>query len=406
MIARERVLTALAHKEPDRVPIDFGGSIPTGIAGMAYNQLKRYLGLANGHTRIIDPIQQLARPEPQVRERFGACLLSAGSLVPRKWRAATLPDGSPCELPERFRPEALADGSQVLRDETGRIIGRLPKGGFFFDSTYYPLEDVSTVEELAQLDDSVLGASMWTSAGLPSQAALDSLRDSAKTLYETTDFALLAGSGGIHETAQFLRGWGNWLMDLAANQRFAEALLDRLVELRIRQLERTLPAVEGYVQIVGTGDDLGLQNGPQMNPELYRKIVKPRHKRLYEAIKAHTSAYLSLHTCGSVVDFIPDFIELGVDIINPVQVGARGMDSRDLKAAFGDDITFWGGGNDPQHVLAFGTPEEVRDEVKRRIDDFAPGGGYIFSHVNPLQANVPPENVVAMYDAAAEYGKY
>ena len=349
------------------MPVHIGG-----IAGMAYNELKDCLGMAGGHTQITSTIMQLARAEPQVLERFDACITGAGSRVAGTWRAGTLPDGSPCELPESFQPETLEDGSQVMRDEAGRITGRLPKDGFYFDAVYYPLEHVDTVEALAQLDDSVLGGSIWTSASVMSRAALDDLRASAKELYETTDYALLAGSGGIYETAQFLRGWGNWLMDLAANQRFAEALLDRLVELRIEQLTRTLPAVEGYVQIVGTGDDLGLQNGPQLNPELYRKIVKPRHKRLYEAIKAHTSAYLSLHTCGSVVDFIPDFIELGVDIINPVQVGAQGMDSRELKAAFGDDITFMGGGCDPQHVLAFGTPQEVRDEVKRRIDDLAP----------------------------------
>ena len=405
MNPRERVLAALAHREPDRVPIDFGGTIPTGIAGTAYECLKSHLGIQDGPTRILDCIQQLAKPELRAMEAMGGDVLSA-SPSSKKWKMGKLLDGTPCEVPEWFSPDTLSDGSQVLRDDSGRVIGKMPKDGFYFDSTYYPLEDVSTVEELRGLDDSVFGDSMWKSSSLPDQSYLDKLRQNAKHLYRTTDYALVLGSGGIYEWAQFLRGWSNFMMDLAANPRFAEALLDRLLEICLARLELTLPAVDGYVQVFGTGDDLGIQDGPQMSPELYRRIVKPRHARLYRYIKEHTSAYLWLHTCGSVYEFIPDFIEMGVDIINPVQVGAKDMDSKRLKKEFGRDITFWGGGADPQKALAFGTPEEVRDEVKRRIDDFAPGGGFVFTHVNPIQAGTPPENIVAMYETALEYGHY
>ena len=195
------------------------------------------------------------------------------------------------------------------------------------------------------------------------------------------------------------------MMDLAANPEFAGALLDKLVEVSINKLEQILPVAEGYVQVIVTGDDLGTQNGPQLSPKLYKKIVKPRHKYLYQYIKKYTSAHLFLHTCGSVYEFIPDFIEMGVDVINPVQVSAKDMDTKRLKKEFSKDITFWGGGCDTQKVLPFGTPREVTEEVKRRVGDLVPGGGFVFSQVHVIQAGTPPENIMAMYDAVGKYGK-
>jgi len=196
------------------------------------------------------------------------------------------------------------------------------------------------------------------------------------------------------------------MMDLAGDPEFSGVLLDRLVDANIQRLEQILPAVEGYVQVIQVGDDLGMQDGPQLSPRLYRKVIKPRHQRLYRYIKEHSSAYLFLHTCGSVYPFIPDFIEMGVDILNPVQVSAKNMDSKRLKQEFGKDIVFWGGGCDTQQVLSFGTPAEVREEVKRRIGDLAPGGGFVFNEVHNIQVGVPPENIVAMYDAVREFGAY
>jgi len=193
---------------------------------------------------------------------------------------------------------------------------------------------------------------------------------------------------------------------LAANPEFAGYLLDKLVEANIERLEKILPVVDGYVQVVQTGDDLGMQDGPQLSPKLYRKVVKPRHKRLYQYIKERTDAYLFLHTCGSVYEFIPDFIEMGVDILNPVQVSAKDMDTKRLKREFGKDIIFWGGGCDTQKVLSFGTPKEVEEEVKRRIEDLAPGGGFVFNQCHNIQADVPPENIMAMYEAVKKHGEY
>ena len=403
MNSRERVLTTLKHKEPDRIPVDLGAMLSTGIMGIAYNKLKTYLGIKNGRTKMYDLHQQLAEPETEVLKIIGADVLPVMIIEPKKWKKAKLPDGSPCEVPEDFNPETLPDGSQILRGNTGRIIAKMPKNGYYFDSIYHPLRDISTIEELKHQKT----YSTIQSFSNCDELTLNDLHRRAKHLYETTDYALmLNGAGSIYEWAQSLRGWDIFMMDLVSNPRFAGYLLDMLVEANIKRLEQILPVVEGYVQVVQVGDDLGLQNGPQLSPELYRKVVKPRHKRLYEYIKKHSSAFLFLHSCGSVYQFIPDFIEMGVEVLNPVQVSARDMDSKRLKQEFGKYITFWGGGCDTQKVLPFGTPKEVEEEVKRRIEDFAPGGGFVFNQVQDIQVDVSPENLMAMYNAVKKYGRY
>jgi uroporphyrinogen decarboxylase len=397
MNSRQRVVMALQHKEPDRVPLDLGAMLSTGITGIAYNQLKAYLGIRNGRTRMYDLGQQLAEPEPGILERIGADVLPLFVSEPKGWKSGTLPDGSPCKVPDWFSPETMPDGSQVLRDQEGHIVSRMPKDGYYFDSVYHPLAGVSTAKELER----------YPFYSPIDQAVLADLHKRAKHLYESTRYALmLNGAGSIYEWAQGLRGWDVFMMDLAGDPLFAGALLDELVEANIRRLEQILPVVEGYIQVIQVGDDLGMQDGPQLSPRLYRQVVKPRHKKLYRYIKDHTNARLFLHTCGSIYEFIPDFIEMGVDILNPVQVSARDMDTKRLKREFGKDMTFWGGGCDTQKVLPFGTPAEVTEEVKRRIDDLAPGGGFVFNQVHNIQAGVPPQNVVAMYKAVHEFGEY
>ncbi|MCD6505677.1 methyltransferase [Candidatus Poribacteria bacterium] len=397
MTSRERVLAALRHKEPDRVPVDLGGMFSTGIMGIAYNRLKSYLGIKGGRTRMYDLMQQLAEPEREILEIIGADVLPVLIDEPKEWKESTLPDGSPCEVPIFFNPEKEPDGSWVLRDDEGRIVSRMPPGGYYFDSVYHPLADLRSVEELKGMD-------FFSPL---SRERLDDLHRRVKELYETTDYALmLNGAGGIYEWAQGLRGWDQFMVDLISDPKFAGALLDELLEANIRRLEQILPVVEGYVQVIQVGDDLGMQDGPQLSPKLYREVVKPRHRELYRYIKDHSSAYLFLHTCGSVYEFIPDFIEMGVDILNPVQVSARDMDTARLKREFGRYITFWGGGCDTQKVLPFGTPEEVREEVRRRISDLAPGGGFVFTQVHNIQADVPPENIMAMYETVREFGRY
>ena len=397
---RERILMALEHKESDRVPVDLGGMDCSGIMGIAYNQLKDYWNIKEGETKIYNVLLEVALVEPEILRRINADVMPISLRIggQRRWKDWLLPDGSPCQVPEDFNPERLTDGSSVLRDEENHIIFKMPPGGYYFDRVYHPLAKASSIIDLKKYN-------FHKFINDTNKENLNSLEENGKNLYENRDYALmLNNTGSIYESAQALRGWDIFMMDLAAEPRFASYLLDKLTEALIYRLEQILPKIGKYLQIIEVGDDLGMQDGPQISPELYRKLIKPRHKKFYRYIKEHSDAYLFLHTCGAIYDFIPDFIEMGVDILNPVQISAKDMDSKRLKREFGKDIVFWGGGCDTQKVLPFGTPEEVKKEVKRRIEDFAPGGGFIFSQVHNIQAGVPPENIEAMFEAVKEYG--
>ena len=402
MNSRERVLTALRHQEPDRVPIDLDGMASTGIMAVAYNRLKAHLGMTSGQTRVYDICQQLAHPEPPVLERFSVDVLP----LPRApmgwdpagpgWKPWTLPDGSPSLVPAGFNPMQNDGGDWLILDGEGRITHRLPSGGLYFDQVYHPLAEATTVAEIEAFD-------------LPSisKEELAWLRHEARRLYETTDKAIMGHFGGnILEAAQGLRGWERFMMDMALEPRLAEALAQKLADHYLASLPPYLDAVGDYIQIIQMGDDLGTQGGPQMSPEMYRRIIKPRHRQVYEYVKSHSDLYLFLHSCGSVYQLVPDLIEIGVDILNPVQISAAEMNPAQLKREFGQDVAFWGGGADTQHVLPNATPEEVRQHVRGLLEIFAPSGGYVFCQVHNIQANVPPANVVAMFAAALEFGCY
>jgi uroporphyrinogen decarboxylase len=226
-------------------------------------------------------------------------------------------------------------------------------------------------------------------------------------LYETTDYAIMAAFGGnLLEWGQFLYGIENFLCELAAHPQKVEKLLDRLVEIHLEGLDKVLPAIDGYVQIIQMGDDLGSQTAAQISPEMYRRFFKPRHAEIYRRIKEQSSLAVFLHSCGSIEELLPDLIDVGVDIINPVQTSAARMDPAHLKREYGKDLVFWGGGCDTQVVLPTGTPDEIDAHVRDRIRTFGPGGGFVFATVHNIMANVPPENVVALYDAVKRYRDY
>jgi len=230
----------------------------------------------------------------------------------------------------------------------------------------------------------------------------------AKNLYEQTDYALVGSAvigGGIFEQPARVMGLQNFLMALAAEPAFADRLMEHITDIYIESCNRYLDQVGSYIQVFTFWDDMTGQNGWLINPAMYRKMIKPKQKRLVEAIKKKTDAKLFYHSCGATRGLIPDLIEIGFDILNPVQVSAKGMDTKELKAEFGRDIVFWGGGVDTQRILPFGKLQEVVDEVKRRIDDLAPGGGFVFAAVHNIQAFAPPENIIAAFDTAMEYGK-
>ena len=385
----------------------------TGIMAIAYNHLRQHLGITQGATYVYDLIQQLAQPEQWYLDRFhvdavdlGRAFFDEGHCQP--W---TLPDGSAALAPAWFRPE-FRDGDLLVRDAGGTVIGQMPAGSLYIDQCCWPLsgpQGLDNFEPLAEKMDQVtwsaLAAPPWDAALTDARA--DEIAAVARHLYENTEYAISLSIGGnLFETCQFLFGMENTYLYLAGEKRKLAYFLDRLTEHHLATFERILPKIRGYVQVAVVGDDLGMQSGPQMSRQTYRELFLPRHKRLYHYIQQQTGAHIFLHCCGGVYPLIPDLIEAGVEILNPVQTGARNMEPERLKREFGRDITFWGGGCDTQNLLASGTPQQVRDDVRRRLEVFMLGGGYVWNQVHNVLADVPPANVVAMLDAAREFGKY
>jgi uroporphyrinogen decarboxylase len=381
MTPRERILAALDHREPDRVPIDLGSSIVTSITKAAYVPLREHLGLPTETIVVHDEIQQLPYVHEDVLQRFGV-----------DTRMVQLPPAHVSGV------EIVDEGDYwAMWDRWGSKL-RMPKSRpLYYDWVEFPIRELSM---------DALDAYRWPEPDPPEVVA--GLRAQAERLRAETDYALVGSGvigGGIFEQPCRTVGLETFMMALLTERPFAERLVDGITDIYIESVDRYLGEVGHLIDVFTFWDDVATQAGWMINPETYVEVIKPRQKRLFEAIKSRTDAKLFYHGCGAVFDLIPHLIEIGVDIVNPVQVSAEGMDSRRLKAAYGKDVTFWGGGVDTQRVLPFGTPEQVRDEVRRRIDDLAPGGGFVFATVHNIQALVPPANIVAAFDTALEHGR-
>jgi uroporphyrinogen decarboxylase len=399
---RDRVLTALRHEEPDRVPIDFGGIVDSTISAMGYQALRQHLRLPPSVTRVQDIYQYTAVIEDDVRQALGVDTLPVLD-EPVAWRVGTLPDGSPAEFPIRFQPQRQADGSQVVVDASGTVLLKMPAGGYYFDPVYSPLAGATTVQGIERCWKEIETYDWPDHLDM----SYEELAEKARSLRESTDYLLVGFFGGhIFQAAQALRGWQTFLIDLLSNQGFAAALMDHLAEANVRRFERYAATVGRFVHVVHFEDDLGMQDRPLLRPELYRRAVKPYHTRLFRFARRHCDACLLLHSDGAIAPFLPDFIDMGIDAVNPLQISAAGMNPAQLKREFGQDLTFWGGGCDSQTVLPFGTPQQVSGEVKRRIDELAPGGGYVFGPIHNIQAEVPPQNIASLFQAARQHGIY
>jgi uroporphyrinogen decarboxylase len=400
MNSRERVLTALLHQPPDRVPIDFGSTVDTTIMAMAYPDLRKHLGLGPVRTRVSDIYQQTALVDEDVRQALGADLFPV-FYEPREWRSGTLPDGSPAEFPREFRPQLQPDGSWLVIDAEGNTLAMMPENGLYFDPIHAPLADATDAKDVEKHIQHIVNYD--TPSYL--DKSFEELAKQAKRVRETTDYALVGFFGGhILQAGQVLRGWETFLMDLLENQQLAHAIMEKLLEANLDRLGHYAATVGKYLDVIHFEEDLGMQDRPLLGPETFRRMLKPYMKRLFSFAKSRCDAYLLLHTDGAIEPLIPDFIEMGVDAINPVQVSAVGMDTRKLKKEFGQDITFWGGGCDSQRTLPFGTSDEVAEEVKRRINDLACGGGFVFSTVHNVQIGTPLENLLTMFRTAQECG--
>jgi uroporphyrinogen decarboxylase len=398
MTSRERVQTALNHQEPDRVPIDVGGTDVTGLHGIAYNRLKAHLGLAGGRTRLFHQYMQLAGVEEPVRERFAGDVVRL-SFEARQWKPWTLPDGSPCEVPAGWNPARLPDGSEAVIGADGRPLIQRHTHSPWFSPAGPICPFIQTPNDVAKYKPALrmMDRSPWL------DETIEDLVSRAKKVRAETEYAIAGVFGGhVFAAAQLVRGMANFLCDLATDPALATTLMETIAELHMEEFAHYIEALDPYLDVVCVADDLGAQHGPQIDPRMWRKLVKPPMAGLYGFMKSKMKhAKLFLHSCGSVYEFIPDLIEMGVDILNPVQVSAAHMDTARLKVQFGQDLVFWGGGCDTQRVLPLGTAAQVRDEVKRRIEHLAPGGGFVFAQVHNIQPDVPPENMVALWDAVA-----
>ena len=407
MTSRERILAALNHDPPDRIPVDFGGHRSSGIMAIAYRKLRKHLGLPERPLRVYDLIQQLAVIDDDVLERFGGDTIELGRGFCREdryWKEWRLPDGGDCLIPAWLEVRQI-DDDWVLYSPSGRALGVQKAGALYFEQIYWPYLD-GVPDDLSGLAGA-MGEVMWAQPCPPGPGVeAAALASGARALRAQTDRAILLLFGGnLMEWGQFLCRIDQFLLLLAGDPERAHRLLDALTELHLQRLETVLPALGPAIDIVLFGDDLGMQTGPQISPAMYRKFFKPRHARLWQRAKELSRAKVKLHCCGGVRPLLDDLIEAGLDAINPVQISCAGMDAAELKREFGGRLCLWGGGCDTQRVLAEGTPEDVRQHVAAQCRILSPGGGFVFQQVHNIMANVPPENIVAMFDAVRQEGQ-
>jgi uroporphyrinogen decarboxylase len=390
MSARERLLKSLNHEEADRVPIDLGG-FQTGIHKRAYAALLDHLGFRRvlegenaGEIVTLDPVQQLAVPGEAVLERLH---------VDTRYIVAHGPDGFQGGIE---RSERNGRAWLDLKDEFGVVWSTAEDQQLYMDPFIHPLAQ-ATIDDL---DDYP-----WPRGADPSR--FTGLRERALELRKETPYALCTGIGGVvYEYCWYLRGLERWMMDMLVAPEFCAAMLDRMADFWMGYYTEFMKEVGDLVDVVMVGDDLTGQKGPLFSPEFYRTVVKPRQKRVVQHIRSLTKARIWYHTCGNCNAYVWDLEDNGVDILNPVQISAADMNPDDLKTRYGRRVTFWGGGIDAQHVLPTATPEVVREHVRRNIRAFMPGGGYVFNNCHNIQPGVPPENIVALFDAAHEFGWY
>ncbi len=377
MNSRERVLMALEHKEPDRIPLDLGSCFVSGIAKDAYLNLMNHLGKDAGEVEFYDTVQQLVVVDEEILRRFG---VDVRGLIPNVVRK------NPQNLKE-------SDGSISFTDEWG-VTWKKPESSLYFNLVESPLSGSITEEDIDNFP--------WPDPTDPQ--LFDGLAEKAKE-YHDNGYAVILESicAGIFEMSCRSRGMDYFLMDLALNPDLACRLMDKYVDIKIRFYQAASERLGKYIQFVREGDDVAGQESLLMSADMYRRFLKPRHEKIFKVQKEvfPQPFYIFFHSDGQIYELLPDFIETGIDILNPVQITGKNLDA--INKEFGNDISFWGGGCDTQKVLPFGTPEEVKLDVKQRIEHLSPGGGFVFCTVHNIQADVAPENIMAMYEALENY---
>jgi uroporphyrinogen decarboxylase len=398
MNSRERIIAAIRHQPVDRVPIDFGGTRQSGISVWAYVKLRERLGLGNPRLpRVFDVYQMLADIEQDVAERFGSDCVAlnrpavAFGIRNENWKPLTFPDGLRAEVPGDFNPEADGKGGLVLK-RNGEEIAAMPRTGFYFDRfEKYP---GALHPDLAQ----------WRAPRVDA-STFDHYHLEAEALYTQTDKAVVAAFGPPYELFNGI-GQGDfeeWMMTFASEPEYVDDLYTELVDAWIENLRGFHAAVGDRVQVIQIADDFGTQNAPFLSVDMFRERLLPAYKRGLDWIHANTSWKVLLHSDGAIVPLLPSIIEMGVDILNPVQTSATGMDPGRLKRDFGGRIAFWGGSCDAQGTFAHGTPDEVARETERNLSLLAPDSGLVCAPIHNIQANVDPDNIIALFDTAKSF---
>ena len=396
MSSRERVLAAINHQQPDRVPVDLGGTRVTSIEPGVYDRLRQNLGLPGDPVRVMDVCLMLAWVEQPVVDALGVDVLPVPRLAQNfgfrldGWRPWRLDDGTPVQVPVDFDPVPHEDGSLCLY-LNGELVGRKPAAGPYFDRMIdYKMNDsLPPVEELSLplfTDEDLRWRQHW-----------------AETLRAETDKALIGGFGSA------LGRWGSiqeWLYTIAAEPDYVLAFYELKTENLLANMRLYAQAVGDNIDVVWLGEDFGTQQGLMISPKMFKEMVAPYYKRLFDWVHGNTSWKVFFHCCGGIYPIIDTLIDCGVDILNPVQTEAAGMDPVRLKPEFGNRLVFWGGSVEAQSVLPVGSREEIRAQVRERIEIFGPGGGFVFAPTHNIQKDVSPDNVLAAYEAAQEFGQY
>ena len=418
MNPRERVNFTLKHRQPDQIPMDFGGSMVTGMHVSVVYQLRQALGLDKSGTavKVVEPYQMLGEIKPDLMDVLGidvVGLMPPSTMFGFKlddWKEWVTPDGTPVLVPGKFNTDAEPNGDLLQYpegDKTAPPSGRMPAGGFYIDA----------IVRQEPIDNDNLNVENNLEEFVPiSDEALNHYRTQAEQLYNQTDKAIFAtfpnmAFGDIAmvpatwlKHPKGIRDIEEWYISTVARRDYVYEVFERQCEVTLQNLEKLYEAVGNKVSVVFvTGTDFGTQNGPFISPQAYCDLYQTFHKKVNGWIHANTGWKTFIHSCGSIMPLIEHFIDAGFDILNPVQCSAANMDPVQLKSRFGDKIVFWGGGVDTQHTLPFGTPDEVRKQVRQRIDSFSRGGGFVFNSIHNIQAKNPVENLLAMFEAVKEY---
>ena len=417
MTSRERVIAALNHQEPDYVPLDLGGCGQTGINASTLYQLRKAYGLEEHPIRIVEPLQLLGEVELDLVEKIH------GDVVPL-WNRTNLfgmrndcltkpwnmPDGTPTLMSADFEYDVDERGYTLVYpcgDRSAAPSLQMPKGGSFFDNIERSEYDEDNLTPFEDYKDSY---------PVKTEEDCEYWAENIQKIYDNSDYAVFGVLGGmsIGDAAEVpgpflksphgIRSVQDWLMAHLMYPEYVQEVFEIATESTLKNLELYRQAVGDKIQAIWlSGTDFGTQNAPMHSLNTFRTLYKPYYKRVNDWVHEHTNWKTWYHTCGAVADLMEDFIDMGMDVVNPVQLSAAGMDGKELKEKYGDRLTFWGGGVDTQHTLPSGTPQEVYDQVMERLKIFSPGGGFVFATIHNVVSNVPAENLKAMYQAVNDF---